>query len=81
MHEAYPSGFVRLTKEGGHDDGGAVDVEVIELQMKRELQMRRARLKLRVALYFYQKLLDVRKRKQWVRYQVVESAAFQGIVS
>ena len=81
VHKAHPHGFVREKKQGGKDDGAIVDLEVMKLQMNRQLQAQRAWMKLRAALFLYQNLMDVRKRKQWVRYKIVENSMFQFAVT
>ena len=53
----------------------------MEFHMRRVLVMRKARIWLRVAVMFYQRLMDVRRRKQWVRYGIVENSIFQTAVT
>lgn len=80
VHEVYPHGFVQENNEGGIVFD-ADDFEAMEANMRSQLRIRRARMKLRVALIFYQQLMAVRKRKQWVRYKIVENSMFQTAVT
>lgn len=85
VHEAHPHGFVQQEQQergkDGEDTGTVMELGVIQLRIKRARQMRRLGMKMIVAAFFYQKLVLVRRRRQCVRYQVVENGIFQGTIT
>ena len=60
MHASYPAGFERPGADTGAVDDALHDAEVAELAFKRYMALKRARLKLRAALFWVKLGREVR---------------------